>query len=80
MIQKPRRSPFEESFLQRSTGHQSAAHEHVAHDELRAFLHEGLCGWRVKRAAAWDEAEALQAGAAGQSLKERRVCVQVRLL
>lgn len=62
--------PVNQSFLQFSTGHQGAAHEHVAHDDVAAPLHEGFCGSRVEGTAAWDEAESLQTRAAGQSLKE----------
>lgn len=79
-LNSPKHRPFDQSFLQRPTSHQGAVHEHVAHDDLAASLHEALGGRRVECAAAGDEAEPLQARAAGQGLKERRVGVQVGLL
>lgn len=77
---KRKHRPVQQSFLQCATSHQGVAREHVAHDDMAASLHEGFRGQWVKGSTARDEAEALQARAAGQSLEEWRVGIQVGLL
>lgn len=71
---------LQESFLQRPTRNQSAAHKHVAHHDVAASLHESFYSWWVEGAAPRDKAETFQLRAAGQSLEERRGGVQVGLL